>query len=170
MFRTKHREEIVAGTLRQVTIAQMPKRSDDEGHLANVLPADPAHHQVNPDLHPHAPVESGIDEVARVLRDFQAIQHGILGGRHRVSSVSGGAPASRGLRPSPMKEHPLIGLADRQDVTHDGPLGRRKPSPLVNRARSRGARDRRTQTLGAAGSGAVRGADAGERPNPSCNL
>jgi len=77
MFRPEQRDEIIGGSARRVNAAKALKRSDDEGHLAHVLPAEPAHHQVKPDLHPLAPREPGIDEVGRALCDFAAIQHGI---------------------------------------------------------------------------------------------
>jgi hypothetical protein len=77
MLRTKQREEIIGVSARRVCAAKVLKRSDDEGHLAHVFPAEPAHHQVKPDLHPLAPREPGIDEVGRAFCDFAAIQHGI---------------------------------------------------------------------------------------------
>ena len=86
MFRTKPHEEIIAGSARRVRATKALKRSDDQGHLANVLPAEPAHHQVKPDLHPLAPRQPGIDEVGRALCDFAAIQHVIRQLRFRCFS------------------------------------------------------------------------------------
>jgi len=86
MLRTEPREEIIAGSARRVSAAKALKRSDDESHLAHVLPAEAAHHQVKPDLHPLAPREPGIDEVGRALCDFPAIQHGIRQLRFRCFS------------------------------------------------------------------------------------
>lgn len=77
MLRSKHREEIIGGSARRVCGAKALKRPDDEGHLAHVLPAEPAHHQVKPDLHPLTPRQPGIDEVGGAFGDFAAIQHAI---------------------------------------------------------------------------------------------
>src|SRR5687768_16499299 len=92
----KKRQQFLVRLGGRLLPGKVPKRADDEAHLTDILPAEAAHHHVQPHLEARMPRQRPVEEVARAFGYLSAVQHRICTRCIRgLSPVSDASPASR---------------------------------------------------------------------------